>query len=81
MRMVRTSAADELCEYCQVSLEFFSNTARWGETDITWGLRGTELSVQIISTISDTTETRDRRLATITWTGPGWRRGTSPSPT
>ena len=30
-RMVRTEAADELCEYCEVSLEFFSNTARWEE--------------------------------------------------
>ena len=31
--MVRTAAADELCEYCQVSLEFFSNTARWEVTE------------------------------------------------
>ena len=28
-RMVRTSAADELCQYCSVSLEFFSNTNRY----------------------------------------------------
>lgn len=27
--MVRTSAADELCQYCSVSLEFFSNTNRY----------------------------------------------------
>ena len=38
--MVRTAAADELCEYCRVSLEFFSNTARWEreERGNAWGL-------------------------------------------
>ena len=28
-KMVRTAAADELCEYCEVSLEFFSNVNRY----------------------------------------------------
>ena len=28
-KMGRTAAADELCEYCQVSLEFFSNINRY----------------------------------------------------